>query len=73
MILVMITIVPLFFIITLFESTIWRMIVISIISVIWLLIAIYFVGMERGEKKAVIGFARELIARHLRRKAEVNL
>lgn len=57
--LVSISALPLFFIIAQFESSLLRFVIATACSVAWLLIMIYFLGLNRLEKATINGFVAE--------------
>ncbi len=68
MILVASVMVPFFFVRDVFASNIWRFFGLSLVSGLWLLVMIYLLGMEREEKRGMMGYIRTFIDRYVRRK-----
>jgi Na+-driven multidrug efflux pump len=68
MILVVLSVLPLFLITPIFESNMARFIGITLISVPWLLAAIYLIGMEKNEREIIIKYVRKLTLGMPRRK-----
>lgn len=60
MMLVLVSTLPLFFIRQFFEPGVLRFLSSSSLSIIWLLTAIYFLGIERKEKEIIINYTQKL-------------
>lgn len=51
--------IPLYYVITFFESSMLRFVLASICSVVWLMLSSYFVGLSKNEKNMITGFVSE--------------
>lgn len=65
MIIVLVFILPLFFIKDLFEPGLMRFLILSTVAVIWLLIGIYFVGTDSSEREVLKGFVLKRIKKQI--------
>ena len=52
-VLVVIFILPLFFITRFFNDALWYFILLSILATMWFLVVVYFVGLEKSEKAVI--------------------